>query len=368
MSRLSGNGNDSNPRVPVRPPSVKVVAPAPAPIAAPAQREQRVTVPAPQSVVHIERRAEPPLSSRDAELLQRRRRGETWSYIAGKLGISQNYAIERGASLRAAGHVLRSGQHKGVWKGQPALRMRLIELWDEGHSTEEIGRRLGVTKNAVVGAAHRLDLPARPSPIGRGHVRPGETHAAYLARIAQAAQRSNKQGPRAPLPPTAATLPPLASQAPVAAPSTDHGWRFEPLHQKPGAGGVPSARLLSPVAPRAPAPGSGHSATSATKGAAPATGGVTGGRLVTPQAAPRPPPAAAAPHRVPVQHVREVAPPARYGRVTGCAWPLDDWRRPGRFVSCDAPSLPGKPYCGEHCRRAYQRAGPEAPAAAMVPA
>ncbi len=44
---------------------------------------------------------------------------------------------------------------------------RLRALWDEGHSTAEIGRRLGVSKNAVVGKAHRLDLPARPSPIRR---------------------------------------------------------------------------------------------------------------------------------------------------------------------------------------------------------
>ncbi len=45
---------------------------------------------------------------------------------------------------------------------------RLRNLWDEGHTTAEIGRRLGVTKNAVVGKAHRLSLPARPSPIRRG--------------------------------------------------------------------------------------------------------------------------------------------------------------------------------------------------------
>lgn len=45
--------------------------------------------------------------------------------------------------------------------------VRLRGLWAEGHSTAEIGRRLGVSKNAVVGKAHRLDLPARPSPIRR---------------------------------------------------------------------------------------------------------------------------------------------------------------------------------------------------------
>ncbi|HTU55017.1 MAG TPA: GcrA family cell cycle regulator [Acetobacteraceae bacterium] len=47
------------------------------------------------------------------------------------------------------------------------LIARLRGLWDEGHSTAEIGRRLGVSKNAVVGKAHRLNLPARPSPIRR---------------------------------------------------------------------------------------------------------------------------------------------------------------------------------------------------------
>lgn len=50
----------------------------------------------------------------------------------------------------------------------PALVERLRALWAEGHSTAEIGRRLGMTKNAIVGKAKRLNLPARPSPIVRG--------------------------------------------------------------------------------------------------------------------------------------------------------------------------------------------------------
>ena len=41
---------------------------------------------------------------------------------------------------------------------------RLRDLWAEGLSTAEIGRRLGVSKNAIVGKAHRLELSARPSP------------------------------------------------------------------------------------------------------------------------------------------------------------------------------------------------------------
>lgn len=70
---------------------------------------------------------------------------------------------------------------------------RLKALWAEGHSTAEIGRRMGVSKNAVVGKAHRLNLPARPSPIRR-------------------------EGPSRPRPPvvrrvTGPTLPPLAAAA-----------------------------------------------------------------------------------------------------------------------------------------------------------
>ena len=41
----------------------------------------------------------------------------------------------------------------------------LMALWAEGVSTLEIGRRLGVTKNSVVGKVHRLGLPKRQSPI-----------------------------------------------------------------------------------------------------------------------------------------------------------------------------------------------------------
>tara|TARA_Y100001970_G_scaffold294331_1_gene450792 strand:+ start:100590 stop:101003 length:414 start_codon:yes stop_codon:yes gene_type:complete len=45
---------------------------------------------------------------------------------------------------------------------------QLRKLWDEGLTTSEIGKNIGVSKNAVVGKAHRLELPSRPSPIRRG--------------------------------------------------------------------------------------------------------------------------------------------------------------------------------------------------------
>jgi GcrA cell cycle regulator len=44
----------------------------------------------------------------------------------------------------------------------------LRSLWARGDSGSEIGRIMGISKNAVVGRAHRLRLPARPSPIRAG--------------------------------------------------------------------------------------------------------------------------------------------------------------------------------------------------------
>ena len=45
---------------------------------------------------------------------------------------------------------------------------RLRHLWEvENLSTREIGEAMGISKNAVVGKAHRLGLMARPSPIKR---------------------------------------------------------------------------------------------------------------------------------------------------------------------------------------------------------
>jgi GcrA cell cycle regulator len=54
---------------------------------------------------------------------------------------------------------------ESIWT--PDLILQLGTLWRQGLSTAEIGRRLGVTKNAVVGKAHRLALDPRPSPLKR---------------------------------------------------------------------------------------------------------------------------------------------------------------------------------------------------------
>jgi GcrA cell cycle regulator len=51
------------------------------------------------------------------------------------------------------------------WTNQDLDQLRM--LWDEGVPTAEIARRMGRSKNSVVGKAHRLQLTARESPIIR---------------------------------------------------------------------------------------------------------------------------------------------------------------------------------------------------------
>jgi GcrA cell cycle regulator len=112
------------------------------------------------------------------------------------------------------------------WTEETIARLR--ELWAEGLSTAEIGRRMGISKNAVVGKAHRLNLTARPSPIRRDGE--GSAHRPALPRRA-----------------TGPTLPPLANTTPaVPAPAASQPAqpRAEPAKPAP-------VRALPAYTPRA---------------------------------------------------------------------------------------------------------------------
>ncbi|WP_419730413.1 GcrA family cell cycle regulator [Lichenicola sp.] len=189
------------------------------------------------------------------------------------------------------------------WTDESISRLR--DLWQEGHSTAEIGRRMQITKNAVVGKAHRLTLPPRPSPIRK-----------TLDAMAPA--------PRSALPVLRATAAPGPARTPDSPAATSDT--------------TSNVRVLRPVAPasarspdivemlRAPVPQtlrhdqsvgheqSGHEAE-----------------------APAP--------------VRTVA-PNRTRRGMTCCWPLGD---PGTksFSFCGGEPIAGKPYCGEHAALAY---------------
>jgi GcrA cell cycle regulator len=168
---------------------------------------------------------------------------------------------------------------------------QLTALWAEGHSTAEIGRRLGVSKNAVVGKAHRLNLLARPSPIRRG----AEAGAAR---------------PASPRRPSGLTLPSLA----------------EPSCAAALTGEAPGSLISPDAGRRASLPPSRTEAATAP--------------------APRPPPVAAKPAPR-LSHV-----PPRASRVSACCWPIGEPGKPS-FRFCDAEAMTGKPYCAEHAQVAY---------------
>ncbi|MDB5719487.1 MAG: GcrA cell cycle regulator, partial [Alphaproteobacteria bacterium] len=93
---------------------------------------------------------------------------------------------------------------------------RLRELWTRGMTASHIADELGgVSRNAVIGKAHRLGLQSRPSPVKANELGGDEPNAA--AEPAPAAQ-----APRAaPIPqPTAPVSAPSAAAAP-AAPAAD---------------------------------------------------------------------------------------------------------------------------------------------------
>lgn len=85
----------------------------------------------------------------------------------------------------------------------------LTRLWNQKDpvlSTSEIGRRMGISKNAAVAKAHRLNLEPRPSPIRRHGPRP-DSQKFKMGRA--------RQQPSAPRPkPKPVSIPDGAAKAP----------------------------------------------------------------------------------------------------------------------------------------------------------
>ena len=91
------------------------------------------------------------------------------------------------------------------WGGEQVNELR--RLWERDNpklSAQEIGRQLGISKNAVIGKAHRLNLAPRPSPIGRAGPKPKKLKTvlpagASVARTRQGGRRSVTEKTVAPM-------------------------------------------------------------------------------------------------------------------------------------------------------------------------
>jgi len=186
------------------------------------------------------------------------------------------------------------------WTEETIARLR--DLWQQGLSTAEIGRQLSVTKNAVVGKAHRLGLKPRPSPIRRA------------AKTASAPAATTAASPAAePVAESTPTTPAAEAAAPAVTPAAPPALQKAPAKAQTAPMPAPQPKPAAPAAAEtAPAP----RATRATKAA-----------------------------------LRPVSEPRRRSSQS-CCWPLGDPGTPG-FHFCGATPLPGKPYCAEHAQLAY---------------
>src|SRR5829696_6599219 len=194
---------------------------------------------------------------------------------------------------------------------------RLKALWSQGVTASQIADELGgVSRNAVIGKAHRLGLQSRPSPV-----KPNEPEAPAAAAAKPRSEAKAKTASSAPEPqpePKAKAAPARQSAAPAASSAA------------PDAAKAPSQPQVRSIGPG---------------------GFVRQGP--SDQQAPIPP---APPRRlVPAKPSPEIADKTSLLDLNEkiCKWPIGHPGEPD-FHFCGNQSNPGFPYCVEHCGVAYQ--------------
>ncbi len=208
---------------------------------------------------------------------------------------------------------------------------RLKELWTQGMTASQIADELGgVSRNAVIGKAHRLGLQSRPSPV-KANEAPAAAPAA--AEPVPAPPAPQEEAPvRAPEPA------PVAEAAPDPQPAP---WEEE--EEAPAAAAEPEeAASPQPAAPAAPQPQIRSIGPGGFLRQSPGE-----------QQSPIPP---APPRRlVPAKPSPEIADKTSLLDLNEkiCKWPIGHPGEPD-FHFCGAQANPGFPYCVQHCGVAYQ--------------
>ena len=187
---------------------------------------------------------------------------------------------------------------------------RLKELWSQGVTASQIADELGgVSRNAVIGKAHRLGLQSRPSPV-----KPNEEVAPAPAEKPQAERKAAPAHPK-PQP------------------------KSEPQHAAPPEAAPAAALAEAKATPQ------------------PQIRSIGPGGFVrqgpSDQQAPIPP---APPRRlVPAKPSPDIADKTSLLDLNEkiCKWPVGHPGEPD-FHFCGRQANPGFPYCVEHCGVAYQ--------------
>ncbi|MFC7498237.1 GcrA family cell cycle regulator [Enterovirga sp. GCM10030262] len=194
---------------------------------------------------------------------------------------------------------------------------RLKAMWSKGMTASLIADELGgVSRNAVIGKAHRLGLQARPSPV-KAHE--AAAPASPVPAASAAAEVAPADAPAQDAPAEPAPPPAPASAAPVAPPQSQT--QPQPQPQQPRIVSVGPGGFLRQ------GPGD--------------------------QQSPIPP---APPRRlVPAKPSAEVADKTSLLDLNEkiCKWPIGHPGEPD-FHFCGRTANPGFPYCVDHCGVAYQ--------------
>lgn len=198
----------------------------------------------------------------------------------------------------------------------------LKKLWEGGSTASQIADELGgVSRNAVIGKAHRLGLKSRPSPVKSNDKKVAKSKAESASASPKPAA---KPAPRKAASTSSAPAPaPQKTQAPKAA-----AGEVNASHPMPRpSGDLPKIVSVGP-----------------------------GGFLRQGPGDQQPPIPPAPPRRlVPAKPSPEIAGKTTLLDLTErvCRWPMG---HPGEadFHFCGDTVNPGFPYCVEHCGRAYQ--------------